>query len=313
MLAFAAMANVTLSMHARCLVLASILTITPFLISFMLMTFLPMDLWFVLIISNCLLTSVRTISTTILYFLHIAENKSESPWERFDDLIFSCRILTHFAELLLALFVVFYGIYTSFVLGKWTVFSFLVLFIHSYFNVWRKLKTCINAIRTRDAASKKINEFEKPTKEQLLKKSDVCMICLGEMSKDARVTTCNHYFHGFCLKKWLFIKPVCPLCYVSLGDGKLLVEQQEYQSIFRRRRQEQRNYGDNEGVNLENNVHEPLLGILPDNNGGVDLENMENHETGTHRLRIISSFSDWSSDSDSSRSSQTSTDEASSG
>lgn len=127
MLAFAAMANVTMSMHLRSLVLASILTITPFLISFMLMTFLPMDLWFVLIISNCLLTSVRTISTTILYFLHIAENKSEKPWEKFDDLIFLCRILTHLSELLLALFVVFYGIYASLVLGL------LLNFFHSKF------------------------------------------------------------------------------------------------------------------------------------------------------------------------------------
>uniref|UniRef100_A0AC34FTF1 RING-type domain-containing protein n=1 Tax=Panagrolaimus sp. ES5 TaxID=591445 RepID=A0AC34FTF1_9BILA len=296
MLAFAALTNVTVSMHIRSLVLATILMITPFLISFMLMTFLPMDLWFVMIISNCLLTSIRTISTTVIYFLKIAENKSEQPWERCDDLIFYCKISTHVAELLLALFVVVYGIFALLVLGKWTVFSVIVLIFHSYFNVLRKLQSSINAVRTRKAASDKINEFTRPTKEQLDQKSDVCMICLGEMSTDARVTPCNHYFHGFCLKKWLFVKPVCPLCYVSLGDGTKLQQEEQPRSFFPRRRpRDQQQQQQNEFRRMLLNYDSPrtvsasLQPLLQDENG-VDLDNLPQNESTAHRLRMMSTF-----------------------
>ena len=141
-----------------------------------------------MIISNCLLTSIRTISTTIIYFLKIAENKCDAPWERYDNLVFYCKISTHIAELLLALFVVVYGMFALLILGKWTVFSIIVLIFHSYFNVLRKLQSSINAVKTRKAATEKINGFTQPTKEQLDQKSDVCMICLLEISTDARVT-----------------------------------------------------------------------------------------------------------------------------
>lgn len=29
----------------------------------------------------------------------------------------------------------------------------------------------------------------------------------------ARITRCNHYFHGVCLRKWLYVQDICPLCH----------------------------------------------------------------------------------------------------
>uniref|UniRef100_A0A7E4W7B1 RING-type domain-containing protein n=2 Tax=Panagrellus redivivus TaxID=6233 RepID=A0A7E4W7B1_PANRE len=292
MLAFAAMANVSMSMHVRALALAAILTITPFLISFMLMTFLPMDLWFVMIISNCMLTSIRSVSTTVIYFLHIFENRGiDTVPGRFDDMIFLCTILTHFAELLLALIVVGYGVYASLVLGKWTVFSVIVLCFHSYFNVWRKIRSSIHAIKTRQAASARIKDLVRPTPEQLEAKGDVCMICLGKMITDVRITPCNHFFHGFCLKKWLFVKPVCPLCYISLGDGKQLVENEapEQQSIFRRRRP--REFGNSETSSIQPLAESDGLSEAPS-------RAPTNQSLSPYRRRLMS-YSSWS-DSESS-------------
>ena len=34
---------------------------------------------------------------------------------------------------------------------------------------------------------------------------------------EARVTPCQHYFHGVCLKKWLFVKQSCPMCHKDLN------------------------------------------------------------------------------------------------
>ena len=36
----------------------------------------------------------------------------------------------------------------------------------------------------------------------------------------AKVTKCNHFFHGECLRKWLYVQDSCPLCYSSLYEDK---------------------------------------------------------------------------------------------
>lgn len=29
----------------------------------------------------------------------------------------------------------------------------------------------------------------------------------------AKITRCNHYFHGVCLRKWLYVQDRCPFCH----------------------------------------------------------------------------------------------------
>lgn len=43
---------------------------------------------------------------------------------------------------------------------------------------------------------------------QLDRLDDVCAICYQEM-KTAKITRCNHYFHGVCLRKWLYVQVNC--------------------------------------------------------------------------------------------------------
>ncbi|KAK9669003.1 hypothetical protein RND81_13G102300 [Saponaria officinalis] len=44
--------------------------------------------------------------------------------------------------------------------------------------------------------------------------SDVCSICLDEFEEGScvGVLDCRHQFHSNCLKNWLVINNVCPLC-----------------------------------------------------------------------------------------------------
>lgn len=35
---------------------------------------------------------------------------------------------------------------------------------------------------------------------------------LQEMTS-AKITRCNHYFHGVCLRKWLYVQDRCPFCH----------------------------------------------------------------------------------------------------
>ena len=49
-----------------------------------------------------------------------------------------------------------------------------------------------------------------------------------ELSGAAKVTRCNHYFHGACLRKWLYVQDSCPLCHAALYNTK---EQNESRAI----------------------------------------------------------------------------------
>lgn len=67
----------------------------------------------------------------------------------------------------------------------------------------------------RRLAVHKINTLPEASPEQLANFDDVCAICYQELST-ARITRCNHYFHGGCLRKWLFVQDICPLCHETL-------------------------------------------------------------------------------------------------
>ena len=51
--------------------------------------------------------------------------------------------------------------------------------------------------------------------EQLEENNDVCAICYQDMNQ-AKVTRCKHFFHGVCLRKWLYRQDTCPLCHAAL-------------------------------------------------------------------------------------------------
>ena len=41
-----------------------------------------------------------------------------------------------------------------------------------------------------------------------------------DLTGAAKVTNCNHFFHGKCLRKWLYVTDSCPLCYGALYEDK---------------------------------------------------------------------------------------------
>lgn len=66
-----------------------------------------------IIVSNCLLTAVHTLSALIVYAIYVLEGESMDAWGRADYVVFICKTITCGVEVLLALNVVCYGILTS--------------------------------------------------------------------------------------------------------------------------------------------------------------------------------------------------------
>uniref|UniRef100_A0A7M5VB76 RING-type E3 ubiquitin transferase n=1 Tax=Clytia hemisphaerica TaxID=252671 RepID=A0A7M5VB76_9CNID len=53
-----------------------------------------------------------------------------------------------------------------------------------------------------------------------------CTICLDDfiMGENVILCPCGHCYHKKCLKSWLRVKNVCPLCKISIGRRALLTE-----------------------------------------------------------------------------------------
>ncbi|KAH0466541.1 hypothetical protein IEQ34_003779 [Dendrobium chrysotoxum] len=57
---------------------------------------------------------------------------------------------------------------------------------------------------------------------QLLKENETCSICQVEYEEDEIIGSidCGHAYHADCIKQWLLIKNLCPICKTSALDSK---------------------------------------------------------------------------------------------
>ncbi len=44
-----------------------------------------------------------------------------------------------------------------------------------------------------------------------------CSICLETITKNGKITNCNHTFHNNCLNQWLKKKKNCPICRTKIN------------------------------------------------------------------------------------------------
>lgn len=131
---------------------------------------LPFDIWLLIIMSNCLLTALQTCSVIVVgavlfmdfidhhlqvYALFAIEARCRHAWDSLDDILFVCRCVTRAAEFVLALAVIIYGLYQS-VFGAWSSVSAVVLLVHSYFNVYRRLQAGWATFQQRQLAQQNI-------------------------------------------------------------------------------------------------------------------------------------------------------------
>lgn len=82
---------------------------------------------------------------------------------------------------------------------------FLWQFFFSYFNIWCEAKAGWSVYMKRRTAVQKISSLSEASSTDLANFDDVCAICYQEMTS-AKITRCKHYFHGVCLRKWLYVQ-----------------------------------------------------------------------------------------------------------
>ncbi|XP_035024050.2 RING finger protein 145 [Hippoglossus stenolepis] len=213
-LALAASRNRSLWKHFRGLSMCLLLLVFPVFMAFKIAQFFHMDFWLLILVSSCMLTSLQVTGTLLIYSLFMVELFRSDPIESLDEVIYWVNAVSRVLEFVVALCVVAYGTWES-LFGEWSWMGASVIIIHSYFNVWLRGQSGWRSFLLRQEAAKKINSLPRATAQQLQQHNDVCSICFQEMSSGV-ITYCRHFFHGNCLRKWLYVQETCPMCHQTV-------------------------------------------------------------------------------------------------
>ncbi|KAM7403642.1 hypothetical protein PAMA_004198 [Pampus argenteus] len=213
-LALGASRNRSFWKHFRGLSMCLLLLIFPAFMAYKISQFFHMDFWLLILVSSCMLTSLQVTGTMLIYSLFMVELYRTDPIESLDEVIYWVNAVSRVLEFMVALCVVAYGTWES-LFGEWSWMGASVIIIHSYFNVWLRAQSGWRSFLLRQEAAKKINSLPRATAQQLQQHNDVCSICFQEMSS-AVITNCGHFFHGNCLRKWLYVQETCPMCHQTV-------------------------------------------------------------------------------------------------
>ena len=206
--------------HIRAVTLCSLLIGWPAYMIYIICQYFDLDFWLLVVVSSCVLTAVQAAGSFSVYSLFIVDmvtsDADSEPWHQLDDYVYYVKAATGVFEFTVAVFVVAYGIHES-LFRQWSVLNAAILVVHCYLNVWVRLQLGWKNYLVRCEAVRKVECLPLASKDQLQKLNDVCSICYQEMSRDARQTPCQHYFHGVCLRKWLHIQEKCPMCHTCIS------------------------------------------------------------------------------------------------
>lgn len=213
-LSLGASRNRSLWKHFRGLSMCLLLLVFPVFMAYKISQLFLMDFWLLILVSSCMLTSLQVIGTMLIYSLFMVELFRSNPIESLDEIIYWVNAVSRVLEFVVALCVVAYGTWES-LFGEWSWMGASVIIIHSYFNVWLRAQSGWKSFLLRQEAAKKINSLPIATVQQLQELNDVCAICFQEMNA-AVITYCGHFFHGNCLRKWLYVQETCPMCHQTV-------------------------------------------------------------------------------------------------
>ena len=157
--------------------------------------------------------SIQAFGSLIKFFLIIHDSMVTKHFESLDTLLFSIQFSIDILGVLVEVWAVclqLHLLFTKPFVWHHVIIALNMAFIGCIFAPV-KIKLTYNSYLQRQKETEMVKSFDNATSSELHNFDDVCSICYRSLQM-AKRTPCGHYFHGNCLKKWLFSRQTCPLC-----------------------------------------------------------------------------------------------------
>ncbi|XP_045473451.1 protein TRC8 homolog [Harmonia axyridis] len=206
--------NPSLRRHVHALLVCLLLVVLPLLLMFYLWSTQETSTWLLAVSAFSIEVIVKVFVSLAIYTLFLLDARRETFWEKLDDYIYYIRAFGNTIEFCFGIFLFFNGAWIL-LFESGSAIRAVMMCIHAYFNIWCDAKAGWSVFMKRRTAVNKIDSLPDATDEELSSYNDVCAICYQEM-RSAKITRCRHFFHGVCLRKWLYVQDRCPLCHEIL-------------------------------------------------------------------------------------------------
>lgn len=214
LMSLSASRNRSIQKHGRALIVCGFLIICPCWFVIYLWSQHTISTWLLAVSAFSIEVVTKVIISLLIYLLFMIDAYRNMFWEQLDDYVYYIRATGNTIEFFFGIFLFFNGAWILLFESGGAIRACMMC-IHAYFNIWLQAKAGWKTFMKRRTAVNKINALPEATEEQLQRFDDVCAICYQELT-NARITKCNHYFHGVCLRKWLYVQDRCPLCHDTL-------------------------------------------------------------------------------------------------
>lgn len=203
--------NPALHRHLRALAVCTFLIFFPTTLLIFLWSHFTISTWMLAVSVFSVEVIVKVIVSLAIYFLFLFEAYRSTFWEQLDDYVYIIRSFGNTVEFAFGVILFFNGLWIL-IFESGGAIRAIMMCIHAYFNIYCEATAGWSIFMKRRAAVNKINSLPEADAEQLRRLDDVCAICYQEM-QSAKITKCSHFFHGVCLRKWLYVQDRCPLCH----------------------------------------------------------------------------------------------------
>lgn len=203
--------NPALHRHLRALAVCTFLIFFPTTLLIFLWSHFTISTWMLAVSVFSIEVIVKVLVSLSIYFLFLFDAYRSIFWEQLDDCVYIIRSFGNTVEFAFGVILFFNGLWIL-IFESGGAIRAVMMCIHAYFNIYCEATAGWNIFMKRRAAVNKINSLPEANAEQLRRLNDVCAICYQEM-QSAKITKCSHFFHGVCLRKWLYVQDRCPLCH----------------------------------------------------------------------------------------------------
>lgn len=197
--------------HLRVLSMCVFLLTFPTCLLMYLWSHYSLSTWLLAVTAFSVEVMLKVMVSLTVYSLFLLDAYRDTFWEGLDDYVYYIQSTGNTIEFLFGIFLFCNGAWIM-VFESGGAIRAVMMCIHAYCNIWVQAKNGWQVFTKRRTAVNKINSLPLATKSELESLNDVCAICYHELN-NARITRCHHYFHGVCLRKWLYVQDNCPLCH----------------------------------------------------------------------------------------------------